>query len=114
MSLRSEILDQPAVLARLLATRMDDVRRMVQEVARRDVEFVLIAARGTSDNAGLFAKYLWGIENHLPVALAAPSMFSVYQSPPRLRRALVVGISQSGQSPDSPSTASRNTPEVVV
>ena len=100
MSLRSEILDQPAVLARLLATRMDDVRRMVQEVARRDVEFVLIAARGTSDNAGLFAKYLWGIENHLPVALAAPSMFSVYQSPPRLRRALVVGISQSGQSPD--------------
>jgi len=100
VSLRSEILDQPAVLARLLATRMDDVRRMVQEVARRDVEFVLIAARGTSDNAGLFAKYLWGIENHLPVALAAPSMFSVYQSPPRLRRALVVGISQSGQSPD--------------
>ena len=100
MSLRSEILDQPAVLARLLATRFDDVRRMVQEVARRDVEFVLIAARGTSDNAGLFAKYLWGIENHLPVALAAPSMFSVYQSPPRLRRALVVGISQSGQSPD--------------
>ena len=100
MSLRSEILDQPAVLARLLANRMDDVRRMVQEVARRDVEFVLIAARGTSDNAGLFAKYLWGIENHLPVALAAPSMFSVYQSPPRLRRALVVGISQSGQSPD--------------
>jgi glucosamine--fructose-6-phosphate aminotransferase (isomerizing) len=79
---------------------MDDVRRMVQEVARRDVEFVLIAARGTSDNAGLFAKYLWGIENHLPVALAAPSMFSVYHSPPRLRRALVVGISQSGQSPD--------------
>jgi glucosamine--fructose-6-phosphate aminotransferase (isomerizing) len=79
---------------------MDDVRRMVQEVARRDVEFVLIAARGTSDNAGLFAKYLWGIENHLPVALAAPSMFSVYHSPPRLGRALVVGISQSGQSPD--------------
>ncbi len=100
MSLRSEILDQPAVLARLLATRMDEVRRIVQEIARRDIEFVLLAARGTSDNAGLYAKYLWGIENHIPVALAAPSMFGVYRSPPRLQRALVVGISQSGQSPD--------------
>jgi glucosamine--fructose-6-phosphate aminotransferase (isomerizing) len=100
MSLKSEILDQPAVLARLLGSRMDDARRMAQEIARRDIEFVLLAARGTSDNAGLYAKYLWGIENHLPVALAAPSMYSVYHSPPRLRRALVVGISQSGQSPD--------------
>jgi len=100
VSLRSEILDQPAVLARLLATRMDEVRRVVQEVARREIEFVLLAARGTSDNAGLYAKYLWGIENHIPVALAAPSMFGVYRSPPRLRRALVVGISQSGESPD--------------
>jgi glucosamine--fructose-6-phosphate aminotransferase (isomerizing) len=100
VSLRSEILDQPAVLARLLATRMDEVRRMVREITRRDIEFVLLAARGTSDNAGLYAKYLWGIENRLPVALAAPSMFSVYRSPPKLRRALVVGISQSGQSPD--------------
>lgn len=100
MSLKSEILDQPAVLTRLLATRMDDVRRMAQEVARREVDFVLLAARGTSDHAGLYAKYVWGIRNRLPVALAAPSMFSVYQSPPRLKHALVVGISQSGQSPD--------------
>lgn len=100
MSLKSEILDQPAVLTRLLATRMDDVRRMAQEIARREVDFVLLAARGTSDNAGLYAKYVWGIRNRLPVALAAPSMFSVYQSPPRLKHALVVGISQSGQSPD--------------
>ena len=79
---------------------MDVVRRIVQEITRRDIEFVLLAARGTSDNAGLYAKYLWGIENHIPVALAAPSMFGVYRSPPRLRRALVVGISQSGESPD--------------
>lgn len=100
MSLKSEILDQPAVLTRLLARRMDDVRRMAQEVARREVDFVLLAARGTSDHAGLYAKYLWGIRNRIPVALAAPSMFSVYQSPPVLKRALVVGISQSGQSPD--------------
>jgi len=100
VSLKSEILDQPAVLARLLANGMGDVRRMAQEIASREVDFVLLAARGTSDNAGLYAKYVWGIRNRLPVALAAPSMFSVYQSPPRLKHALVVGISQSGQSPD--------------
>jgi len=100
MSLRSEILDQPKVLSRLLSTRLDDVLRMAREIGRLDFEFVFLAARGTSDNAGLYAKYLWGIRNQLPVALAAPSMFSLYQSPPRLRRALVVAISQSGQSPD--------------
>jgi glucosamine--fructose-6-phosphate aminotransferase (isomerizing) len=100
VSLKSEILDQPAVLTRLLANRMDDVRRMAQEIAHRELDFVLLAARGTSDNAGLYAKYVWGIRNRLPVALAAPSMFSVYQSPPLLKHALVVGISQSGQSPD--------------
>jgi len=50
---------------------------------------------------GCRAKYLWGSTNRLPVALAAPSLFSIYDRPPELRHALVVGISQSGQSPDS-------------
>ncbi len=61
---------------------------------------MFLAARGTSDNAGLFAKYLWGAFNQLPIALAAPSLFTLYERPPNLRNALVVGISQSGQSPD--------------
>ena len=100
MSLRSEILDQPRVVSQLLSSRLEDILRLARELSRKDFEFVFLAARGTSDNAGLYAKYLWGIHNHLPVALAAPSMFSVYQSPPNLRRALVVAISQSGQSPD--------------
>jgi len=64
------------------------------------VECVLIAARGTSDNAAIFAKYLFGAMNRLPVALAAPSLYTVYESPPRLRKALVLAISQSGTSPD--------------
>ena len=100
MSLRSEILDQPQVLSRLLSTHRERVLGVARAISRRDFEFAFLAARGTSDNAGLYAKYLWGIRNALPVALAAPSMFSVYQSPPRLQRALVVAISQSGQSPD--------------
>ena len=100
MTLKSEILDQPTVLSRLLRESMGEARRIGGELGRRDFDFAFLAARGSSDNAGLYAKYLWGLHNHLPVALAAPSMFSLYQSPPSLKRALVVGISQSGQSPD--------------
>jgi glucosamine--fructose-6-phosphate aminotransferase (isomerizing) len=100
VTLKSEILDQPAVLSRLLRESMGEARRIGGEIGRRDIDFAFLAARGSSDNAGLYAKYLWGLHNHLPVALAAPSMFSLYQSPPALKRALVVGISQSGQSPD--------------
>jgi glucosamine--fructose-6-phosphate aminotransferase (isomerizing) len=59
-----------------------------------------LAARGTSDNAGRYANYLWGAMNGIPMALATPSLFTYYQQPPRLKNALVVGISQSGQSPD--------------
>src|SRR3972149_9194016 len=100
VTLKSEILDQPTVLSRLLREGMGEARRIGGAIGRRDFDFAFLAARGSSDNAGLYAKYLWGLHNHLPVALAAPSMFSLYQSPPTLKRALVVGISQSGQSPD--------------
>ena len=70
------------------------------EVRHRQISLVVVAARGTSDNAGLYAKYLWGAYNGLPIALAAPSLFTSYARPPRLRNGLVLGISQSGQSPD--------------
>jgi len=60
----------------------------------------LIAARGTSDNAARYPQYLWGARNRLLVSLAAPSLYGLYQSPPRLDGALVMGISQSGESPD--------------
>jgi len=100
MSLRSEIFEQPVVLARLLKERMADVEAIVGAIRGHKVNFVLLAARGTSDNAALYAKYLWGAFNRLPVGMAAPSLFSVYKHPPVLRNALVVGISQSGQSLD--------------
>ena len=100
MSLSEEIHEQPAVLARLLDRQAEPVRRLAASLRAREVDFVFVAARGTSDNAGLYAKYLWGASNGLPVALAAPSLFTAYARPPALRRALVVAISQSGQSPD--------------
>jgi len=100
VSLRSEIFEQPLVLARLLEDQMEGVQEIAQAIRAREVDFIFLAARGTSNNAGLYAKYLWGSLNRLPTALAAPSLFSIYGRPPALRNALVVGISQSGQSPD--------------
>jgi len=76
------------------------VQGIARKVLTQNIAFVFLAARGTSDNAGLFAKYVWGAFNQLPIALAAPSLFTLYERPPDLREALVVGISQSGQSPD--------------
>ena len=100
MSLRSEILEQPAVLDRLFRTQKDHAGEMAQTIRDRGVRSIFLAARGTSDNAGLYAKYLFGSMNRLPVALAAPSLFTAYETPPNLEGHLVVGISQSGQSPD--------------
>jgi glucosamine--fructose-6-phosphate aminotransferase (isomerizing) len=100
MGLKSEIFEQPERLAELLERRQTAVTAVARAIRRRQVAGVFLAARGSSDNAGLYAKYLWGARNRLPVALAAPSLFTIYESPPVIRDALVVGISQSGQSPD--------------
>jgi glucosamine--fructose-6-phosphate aminotransferase (isomerizing) len=100
MGLRDEILEQPAVLERWLATQMEPVQAVAAAIAARDIEYVFLAARGTSDHAGVYAQYVWGSRNRLPVALAAPSLFTMYPQAPRVAKALVVGISQSGQSPD--------------
>jgi glucosamine--fructose-6-phosphate aminotransferase (isomerizing) len=100
MTLRMEIFEQAGVLARLLSGQMEQIEAIAQQIKRLDPAYVFLAARGTSDNAGRYANYLWGSMNGLPVALAAPSLFTYYQRPPQLKGALVVGISQSGQSPD--------------
>ncbi len=100
MTLQSEIFEQPAALAGLLETQRKSVEKTAQAIRQRDIRWVFLAARGTSDNAGRYANYLWGAQNRLPLALATPSLFTYYNQPPKLSDALVVGISQSGQSPD--------------
>ena len=95
-----EIREQPEVIARLLSDGREDVNRIAERIRSADPRFVMIAARGTSDNAARYAQYLLGARNHLPVALATPSLFTLYHAPPRLSQGLVIGISQSGQSPD--------------
>src|SRR5512140_1647993 len=100
MSLHSEILEQPQRLENLLHSQRAVAESIAREMRSRGIKYVFLAARGTSDNAGRYANYLLGAMNGLPLALATPSLFTYYQRPPRLDGALVVGISQSGQSPD--------------
>ena len=100
MTLKEEICEQPLSLQRLLDKQSDHIQEIASEIASHNVRSIFLAARGTSDHAGIYAKYLLGMHNGLPVALAAPSMFSIYQKPPQLQDSLVVAISQSGESPD--------------
>lgn len=98
--LQSEIRQQPQVLTTLLDGEIENARRIAADLRARDIKYVIMAARGTSDNAARYGQYLLGAYNRLPVGLATPSLFSVYREPPRLEDSLIVGISQSGQSPD--------------
>ncbi len=98
--LYQEIHEQPAVLAGLIDNELDHIQHIAAELRRRHITHTLIAARGTSDNAGRYAQYLFGAVNHMPVGLATPSLHSIYRRPPKLEDALVIGISQSGRSPD--------------
>jgi len=96
--LEQEIASQPEVIARLLDREAARVSRIVTELSR--CSYALIAARGTSDHAATYATYAWAALAGYPAALATPSLYTLYNMPPRLDNALVVGISQSGQSPD--------------
>ena len=97
---REEIAEQPAVAARLLLQSHDAVDAIGNRIRETRPRGYVIAARGSSDHAALYAKYLFGVRNRALVALAAPSLFSSYARPPHLEGQCVIGISQSGESPD--------------
>lgn len=100
MSLFSEIFEQPLVMGQMISTQRDKFEAIAAEIKARNPQYVFLAARGTSDNAGRYANYLWGAHNKMALALATPSLFTYYQQPPVFNNALVIGISQSGKSPD--------------
>ena len=96
-----EIHEQPLSLRRLLVEQQAAMGDLAATIQRRGIRHVVIAARGTSDNAGRYAQYLLGAMNGLSVGLATPSLHTIYKRPPQLdQSALVLGISQSGASPD--------------
>jgi glucosamine--fructose-6-phosphate aminotransferase (isomerizing) len=98
--LYKEIHEQPSVLEKVVRESRTPLEELAKAIKSRGISHVVIAARGTSDNAGRYAQYLLGSVNRLPVGLATPSLFSIYQRPPLFGNALVLGISQSGKSPD--------------
>jgi glucosamine--fructose-6-phosphate aminotransferase (isomerizing) len=98
--LYKEIHQQPQVLANLLDREKENILQLANAIRKRRISYIVIAARGTSDNAARYANYLLGSINQLPVALATPSLYTVYKKPPLFGNALVLGISQSGKSPD--------------
>ena len=98
--LRAEIHEQPDVAAHLLVAGPPVLDAVAAEVRRRGIGLVVIAARGTSDHAAVYAQYVLGARNGLTVALAAPSLVTLYGASPRYGNALVIGLSQSGMSPD--------------
>jgi len=95
----AEIAEQPAVLARLLAVP-EALLEVGARIAAARPRFVLIAARGTSDHAALYAKYLAEVRLELPVGLASPSALTVYGATPDMRDVVFIAVSQSGRSPD--------------
>ena len=100
MGLRDEILEQPAALRRQLAEGAAMMATIAGALRARPIDTIVIAARGTSDHAAIYGQYVFGTRHRLSVALAAPSIVSLYGVEPRFERALVIGISQSGASPD--------------
>lgn len=103
--MRSEIAAQPQVLSGLVETGTSGIREKATELRRRAPRFVLFAARGTSDHAALYAKYLVELRLGLPAGLASPSTMTAYGTRPDLRDVLLVAVSQSGGSPDLVQTA---------
>jgi len=98
--LHGEISEQPEVIRRFLAAEAEHVAEIGRQLARRRLCYVLMVGRGTSGNAARYGQYLFAALDGLVVAPSTPSLFTMYHTPPCLDHALVIGISQSGQSPD--------------
>ncbi len=95
--MEKEMLEQPEVLASNSGRYASELKDALQGV---DFDMVLIAARGSSDHAGLFARYLFEINLGVPVCLAAPSVITKFGSKLKYPKTLAIGISQSGAAPD--------------
>ena len=96
-----EIRQQPEALERTLRAEIGNIERFKQRIAGRVPRLIVLAARGTSDNAAQFGRYLLEITTGIPVSLAAPSIHTLYKAKVDFRDALVVAISQSGESTDT-------------
>ncbi|HUQ33614.1 MAG TPA: SIS domain-containing protein [Pyrinomonadaceae bacterium] len=95
-----EIAEQPAALEKTIREERSKVERLGAFLKERDVDLIVLVARGSSDNAALFGRYLLEITTGIPVSLSAPSVHTIYKAKLKLGRALVIGVSQSGEGED--------------
>jgi glucosamine--fructose-6-phosphate aminotransferase (isomerizing) len=95
-----EIAEQPAALERTIASEREKIARLARSLSDRDLDLIVLVARGSSDNAALFGRYLLEIATGIPVSLSAPSVHTIYRAKLNLKRALVIGVSQSGEGED--------------
>jgi glucosamine--fructose-6-phosphate aminotransferase (isomerizing) len=96
----AEIAEQPAALERTIAEERAKIAKLGNVLKTRDIDLIVLVARGSSDNAALFGRYLLEITTGIPVSLSAPSVHTIYNAELRLDHALVVGVSQSGEGED--------------
>jgi glucosamine--fructose-6-phosphate aminotransferase (isomerizing) len=95
-----EIAEQPEALARTIQEERSKVTRLGESLRKLDIDLIVLVARGSSDNAALFGRYLLEITTGIPVSLSAPSVYTLYHAKLNLKRALVIGVSQSGEGGD--------------
>jgi glutamine---fructose-6-phosphate transaminase (isomerizing) len=96
----AEIQQQPTALERTIKRESRRIKRFAESIEKRPPNLIVLVARGSSDNAALFGRYLLEISTGIPVSLAAPGVHTLYQTKMRLENALVIGISQSGEGTD--------------
>jgi glucosamine--fructose-6-phosphate aminotransferase (isomerizing) len=95
-----EISEQPEVLERTIRAESQKLRKLGEFLRNKDINLIVLVARGSSDNASLFGRYLLEITCGIPVSLSAPAVFTLYNAKLDLSRALVIGVSQSGEGTD--------------
>lgn len=95
-----EIAEQPSALQNTIDSERGKAASIGEFLRNRGINLIVIVARGSSDNASLFGRYLIEITCGIPVSLCAPSVFTLYNAKLNLSRALVIGVSQSGEGTD--------------
>ncbi|MFN2452828.1 MAG: SIS domain-containing protein [Pyrinomonadaceae bacterium] len=95
-----EIMEQPHALAQTIAEERGKITRLGAYLKTREIDLIVLVARGSSDNAALFGRYLLETMTGIPVSLAAPSVYTLYNAKLNFKRALVIGVSQSGEGED--------------
>jgi glucosamine--fructose-6-phosphate aminotransferase (isomerizing) len=96
----AEIREAPDALKRFFDLETANLVETARRLQERAPSVIITSARGSSDNAAAYFKYLTEILIGVPVASVGPSIASIYQAPLQLKGSAVVSVSQSGKSPD--------------